>query len=109
MKVGWKSRAVTCSHMQSRVVTCSAAEDVKCVRYPNLSKNTIKIKRSSVLFSSCVSVVGWSSLLLFRRSSRLDCRSSHQGCGVDSRRSRDWLVKRVRVEQADELSEVLDG
>ena len=45
MKVGWKSRAVTCNfvrHVQSHVVTCSAAEDVESGRYPNLSKNMIK-------------------------------------------------------------------
>ena len=108
IKVGWKSRAVTCSHVQSREVTCSAAEDVEYVRYPNSSKNTIKIKRNSVLFSSFVSAVGWSSSLSFGRSSRLDCRSSHRGCGVDSRRSRGRLVRMVLVERADELSEVLD-
>ena len=34
--------------MQSCIVTCSAAEDVKYRRYPNLSKNMIKIKCSSV-------------------------------------------------------------
>ena len=98
MKVGWKSRAVT----------CSAAEDVECVRYPNSSKNTIKIKRSSVLFSSFVSAVGWSSLLSFGRPSRLDCRSGHRWCVVNSRRSRGRLVRMVLVEWADELSEVLD-
>ena len=94
--------------MQSRAVTCSAAEDVGCVRYLNLSKNTIKIKRSSVLFSSFVSAVGWLSSLSFGRSSRLDCRSSHRWCGVDSRRSRCRLVRVVLVERADELPEVLD-
>ena len=94
--------------MQSHALTCSAAEDVECVRYPNSSKNTIKIKRSSVLFSLFVSAIGWLSSLLFRRSSRLNCRSSHRGCGVDSRRSRGRLVRMVLVERADELSEVLD-
>ena len=94
--------------MQSRAVTCSAAEDVECVRYPNSSKNTIKIKRSSVLFSSFVSAVGWSSSLSFGRYSRLDYRSSHRWCGVDSRKSRGWLVRVVLVERADELPEVLD-
>ena len=58
MKVGWNSRAVTCSHVQSCVVTCNAAEDVKHAIYPNLSKNTIKIKRSSVLLSPFISAVG---------------------------------------------------
>ena len=109
MKVGWKSRAVMYSHVHLCVVTCSAAENVECGRHPNLSKNTIKIKRSSVFFSSFVSAVGWSSSLSFGRSSRLDCRSSHRGCGVDSRRSRGRLVRMVFVERADELSEVLDG
>ena len=94
--------------MQSRAVTCSAAEDVECVRYPNSSKNTIKIKRSSVLFSSFVSAVGWSSSLSFGRYSRLDCRSSHRWCGVDSRRSHCRLVRVVLVERADELPEMLD-
>ena len=104
-----QSCVVMFSHVQSCAVTCSAAEDVECVRYPNLSKNTIKIKRSSVLFSSFVSTVGWSSSLSFRRSSRLDCWSGHRGCGVNSRRSCSRLVRMVLVEQADELSEVLDG
>ena len=94
--------------MQSRAVTCSAAEDVECVRYPNLSKNTIKIKHSSVLFSSFVRAVGWSSSLSFGRPSRLDCRSGHRWCGVDSRGSRGRLVRMVLIEQADELFEVLD-
>ena len=98
MKVGWRSLTVT----------CSAAEDVERGSYPNSSKNTIKIKRSSVLFSSFVSAIGWSSSLSFGRSSRLDCRSSHRWCGVDSRRSRGRLVRVVFVERADELSEVLD-
>ena len=97
-----------CSHVQSRAVTCSVAEDVECVRYPNLSKNTIKIKHSSVLFSSFISAVGWLSSLLFERSSRLDCRSSHGCCGVNSRKSCARLIRMVFVEQADELSEVLD-
>ena len=100
---------VMCSYVQSRVVTCSATEDVECVRYQNLSKNTIKIKRSSVFFSLFVSTIGWSSSLSFGRSSRLDCRSSHWWCGINSRRSRGRLVKMVLVERADELSEVLDG
>ena len=47
MKVGWKLRAVM----------CTATEDVEHGSYPNLSKNTIKIKRSLVLFSSFVSDV----------------------------------------------------
>ena len=99
---------VTCSHVQSRAVTCIVAEDVKRASYPNSSKNTIKFKRSSVCFSSFVNAIGWSSSLLFGRSSRLDCRSSHWWCGVDSRRSRGRLVRMVLVEHADELSEVLD-
>ena len=37
-----QSCVVTCSHVQSRAVTCSVAKDVECVRYPNLTKNTIK-------------------------------------------------------------------
>ena len=103
-----QSRAVMCSHVQSRAVTCSAAEDVNRVSYPNSSKNTIKIKRSSVLLSSFVSAVGWSSSLSFERLSGRDCRSSHRWCGVDSRKSRGRLVRVVLVERADELPEVLD-
>ena len=98
MKVGWKSR----------VVTCIVAEDVERGSYPNLSKNTIKFKCSSVLFSSFVSAVGWSSSLSFGRSSWLDCRSSHRWYSVNSRRSRCRLVRVVLVERADELPEVLD-
>ena len=37
------------SHIQSGTVMWNAVEDVKCRSYPNLSKNTIKIKYSSVL------------------------------------------------------------
>ena len=103
-----QSRAVTCSHVQSRAVTCSAAEDVERVSYPNSSKNTIKIKRSSVLLSLFVSAVGWSSSLSFERLSGRDCRSSHWWRGVDSKRSRGRLVRMVLVGQADELSKVLD-
>ena len=77
--------------------------------YPNLSKNMIKIKCSSVLFSSFVTAVGWSSSLSFGRPSRLDCWSGHRWCGVNSRRSRGRLAKMVLVERADELFEVLDG
>ena len=113
----WKSKSryfdegqleVTCSHVQSCAVMCCAAEDIVCVRYLNSSKNTIKIKHSSVVFSSFVIAIGWSSLLLFGRSSRLDYQSSHWYCGVNSRRSRSWHVRMVLVEQANELSEVLD-
>ena len=64
MKVSWRSCAVT----------CSAAEDVKRRSYPNSCKNTIKIKRSSVFFSSFVCVFGLLSSLLFERLSGLDCR-----------------------------------
>ena len=119
MKIGWKSRAVTCSHVQSRAVmcsyvqsravTCNAAGCVKRVSYLNLSKNMIKIKRSSVLLSLFVSAVSWSSSLSFERLSGRDCQSSHRWRGVDSRRSRGRLVRMVLVERADELSEVLDG
>ena len=97
-----------CNHMQSRAVMCSAAKDVECVRYPNSSKNTIKIKCSSVLFNSFVSAVGWLSSLLFERLRGLDCWSSHRWYGVDSRRSRGWLLRMIFVEQADKLSKVLD-
>ena len=99
---------VTCIHVQSHAITCSTAEDVECVRYLNLSKNTIKIKRSSVFFSLFVSVVGWSSLLSFGRFSRLDSRSSHRWCGVNSRKSCGRLVRMILVEQVDELPKVLD-
>ena len=95
-------------HVQSCAVTCSAAENVKSRKYPYLSKNTIKIKCSSVLFSLFVSVIGWLSSLLFERLRRLDCRFSHWWYGVDSRGSRGWLVRMLFVEQADELSELLD-
>ena len=98
MKVGWKSRAVT----------CSAAENIERVSYPNSSKNTIKIKHSSVLLSLFVSAVGWSSSFLFERLIGRDCWSSHWWRSVDSKRSRGWLVRMVFVERADELSEMLD-
>ena len=40
--------------MQSYIVMCNVAEDVECESYSNLSKNIIKIKRSSVLFCFCL-------------------------------------------------------
>ena len=86
----------------------SVAEDVKYVRYPNLSKNTIKIKRSSILLSLFVSTISSSFLLLFESSNRLNCRSSYWWCDVNSRKSRGRLVKMILVEQSDELPEVLD-
>ena len=102
IKVGWKSCAVT----------CSAAEDVVYGRYPNSSKNTINIKRSLVFFSSFVSILGCSSLLLFRRLKGLDCHSdcwsSHRWCDVNSGRSRSWLVRILLVKQANEFSKMLD-
>ena len=48
IKVGCKSRAVT----------CNASEDIEYGNYPNLSKNMIKIKCSSVFLSSFVNTVG---------------------------------------------------
>ena len=100
--VGWKSHAVT----------CNAAEDVKCRSYPNLSKNTIKFKCSSVFFSSFVSAISWPSSLLFKRLSGLDCRFdcwfSHRWCGVDSKRSCSQLVRMIFMERAVELSEMLN-
>ena len=103
---GWME--VTYSHVQSHAVTCIAAGDFERGSYPNSSKNTIKFKCSSVCLNSFVSAIGWLSLLLFRRSSRLYCWSSHQWCGVNSRRSRSWLVRMIFVKQANEFSEVLD-
>ena len=44
------------NHVQSRAVIYNVTEDVKRGNYPNLSKNTIKIKRSLV-FSSFVSAI----------------------------------------------------
>ena len=51
---------------------CNAAKDVECESYPNLSKNTIKIKRSS-FFRFFISAIGWLSLLLFERLHGFDC------------------------------------
>ena len=90
--------AITCSHVRSRVVTYSAADNVDHVSYPNLSKNMIKIKHSSVFLSLFISAVGWSSSLSFERLSGRNCRSNHRWCGVNSRRSCDRLVKMVFVE-----------
>ena len=113
----WKSKdrsfdegrlEVTYSHVQLCAVTCSTAKDVEHASYPNLSKNTIKIKRSSFFLSLFVNAVGWSSLLLFEKLSGLDCRSSHWWRNVNSRRIHGQLVRMVLVEQADELSEMLD-
>ena len=78
--------------------TCNLTEDVDHGIYLNLSKNIIKIKRSSVLLSSFVSVIGLSSLLLFERLSGLDYWSSYQWYGVNSIRSHGQLVKMVLVE-----------
>ena len=75
MKVDWKLYAVTCSHVQLRAVMFNIAENVECGSYPNLSKNPIKFKRSSVFSSLFVSIISWSSLLLFGKLSKLDCRS----------------------------------
>ena len=66
------------SYVQSRAVTCNAGEDVEHRNYPNLFKNTIKIKCSSVFFSLFVSAIGWLSSLLFGRLSELDCQFSHR-------------------------------
>ena len=96
---GWLK--VTCSHVQ-----CGWGCQIWI--YPNLSKNTIKIKRSSVFFSSFVSAVGWLSSLLFERLRWLDCQSSRWWCCIDNRRSRGWLIRMIFVERADELFEVLD-
>ena len=95
--VGWKSCAVT----------CNATKDGRLGRYPNLFKNPIKLKRSS-LFSSFVSAVSWSSSLLFGRLCGLDCWFSHWWCNVNNRRSRSWFVRIIIVKWTDELFEVLD-
>ena len=42
--------------MQSRAVICNAAEDVKCVRYPNSFKNTIKLNVAQ-FFLACLLVL----------------------------------------------------
>ena len=99
---------VMCSYVQSRAVTCNAAEDVERGGYPNLSKNTIKIKCSSVLFNSFINTIGWSSSLLFSRLSRLDCWSSPRWYSVNSRWSRCWLVKMILVKQVHKLPKVLN-
>ena len=65
------------SHVQSRAVTCNMFKDVEHRNYPNLSKNTTKIKHNSVFFSLFVSAVGWLVLFLLWRLSGLDCWSSH--------------------------------
>ena len=107
----WKSREIkvltetVC--WKSRAVTCNAAKDVGLGSYPNSSKNTIKLKRSSI-FSSFVSAVGLSSLFLFGRLRGLDCWSNHRWCSVNSRRSHGRLVRMILVEWADKLSEMLD-
>ena len=54
----------------------------------------IKFKRSNVFFSLFVSAFGWFSSLWFERPGELDCQSSHQWRGVDSRKSCCWLVRR---------------
>ena len=46
--------------------------------------------------------------LLFKRFGGPGCWFSHQWCGVDGRKSCCRLVRMVFVEQADELSKVLD-
>ena len=48
--------AVTCSHVQSRVVTYSTAEDVEYEGYPNLSKNMIK-SNAAQFFLACLLVL----------------------------------------------------
>ena len=80
------------------IVTCSAAEDVKHESYPNLSKNTIKIKCSSVHFCLFISAVVWLSPLLFEKLSGLNCQSSHWWCNVDGKKNSCWLVRMVLVE-----------
>ena len=75
----WKSKG-RCLDEGWLEVMCSHAQcGCRCWvwSYPNLSNNTIKIKRSLVLFGSFVSAIGWSSSLFFRRLSGLDYRSSH--------------------------------
>ena len=108
---GWRSRKVEVLTKtigkKLHAVTCNAAKDVRLGSYPNSSKNTMKIKRSS-LFSSFVSAVGWLSSLSFGRLRGLDCWSSHRWCSVNSRRSRGRLIRMILVERADKLSEVLD-
>ena len=46
--------------------------------------------------------------LLLSFGEKLDYWSSHWWCGVDSKKCRYWLVRVVLVEQADELSKILD-
>ena len=96
------------SYVLSRTVTCNAAEDVKCGIYLNLSKNTIKFKCSSVLFSSFINAIGLSSSFLFVKLSGLDFWSSHWYCGINSRKNRGQLVGMILVKRADELPKVLD-
>ena len=61
------------SYLRLYAVKWNAVENIKHWIYLNLSKNTIKIKHSSVFFSLFVSAVDWSALLLFTRLSGLDC------------------------------------
>ena len=87
--------------------------------YPHLkkAKNTIKIKRSSVFFSSFVSALAWWSTSLSFRSRRsdrwlgcwLDGWPGHRWCSVDGLRGRCRLVRMIFVERADELPKVLNG
>ena len=117
----WKSKSrsfdegrleVTCSHVQSCTVMCSHVQcgwECQVWDYPNSSKNTIKFKRSLVLLRSFVNVIGWLSSLSFGRPNRLDYWSSHWWCDVNSKRSRDRLVRMVFVERVDELYKMLDS
>ena len=65
------------SDMQSCIVTCNMTENVNRESYPNLSKNTIKIKYSLVFFILFISVVSWLALLLFERLTWLHYWFSH--------------------------------
>ena len=63
------------------------------------------LTRQACLGALC-SAFCWSFLLLL--DGELDCWSSHRWRGVNGRRSRCRFVRMVLVEQADELSKMLD-
>ena len=75
------------------------------------AKNTIKTKRSSVLFNLFVGAVSGSASLLFWSrwlGCWLDGWPGHRWCSVNGLRSRCRLVRMILMERADELPKVLD-
>ena len=70
------------------------------------AKNTIKTKRSSVLFNLFISAIGWLALFSF---CWFDCWLGHWWSNVNSLKSCCWLVKIIFIKQANELSKMLNG